>query len=187
MLKTRTLVLFACLVTVIVTVSQFPLALALSMADLKGKDVSIERVSGTIWSGMLHDAAFAGTALGHVQVKGKPLSAIGGGVAAQLRWQGAQSTGKALVQTDDAAITLTGLEMRMPLAAQGLRGVVAVSDGDIQFAKAGCVRASGKIVFNSAQGSDVYYGVLDCNAATLMAVMDVGGARLSVPLRSPAP
>lgn len=182
-LKARILILFGCLAAALVTASQFPLSLALSLAGVDGKSISVERVSGTVWNGLLDGVEAAGLQLGQVTVNAAPFSGFSGGPLAAVVWQGPQSTGNARLHLEDDAAMFSALSMRLPVSTQGLRGIAAVSDGTIRLSQNGCQEARGNIVFSSAQGNDKYSGALRCEAGMLIAAMNVGAVAINIPLR----
>jgi hypothetical protein len=177
--------LFACAACIflLVTISQFPLRLALSLALRNNQAlISADAVTGTLWAGRAQGVTFAGQPLGDVTVRTSFVNLLSGGNAAQITWRGRSQSGTALVALGDDAIALSQIESRMVLAQSGLSGIAKLVDGNIIYENQDCVAASGDVAVTLQDQESSYAGGLNCMDGALVLSITMNGVVQRIPL-----
>lgn len=144
----RRLVLLFAGALALMLLATLPLRLALNWAQAPARGLAAERVSGTVWGGTLHAAAFHGLRLGDVDLGLDPLGLLLGGGRFRFDLKGAMA-GKGVAQLRGSGFGLSGVDLSGPTAmlAAGLpfAGQVRLEDLEAGFRSGTCHRASGRV------------------------------------------
>lgn len=183
MAKTGHLICVFLLVAAYVTISHFPLRLAVWMSGPKASAAfSARNVTGTLWSGSAREAAFNGLFLGDLQLRSSFLKVLSGAPLTQLRWEGPRSNGTALLSVGSDTISLSRIESRIGISLGSLTGIAQISNGMVVQSKQQCIDASGDIILTTGAAQSPNTGRLNCSDGSLVLSLDMGGTTRAIAL-----
>ncbi|MDO1558590.1 type II secretion system protein N [Brevundimonas sp. 2R-24] len=145
MSRLRLAVVFAAALAVWLAAT-LPLSHVVRAAQPERFGLSVERISGSIWSGRLHEARLLGAPLGDLNASASPWALLTG--KARLKLEGERG-GSAVLETNGDSVAVHDLDGAIPAGLlglpPGLRGALDVRDGAAVFRGGACVSAAGRV------------------------------------------
>lgn len=135
----RRYVVAGLILALFVGIATFPLRIALAWGGAEAAGLTARGVTGSIWSGRVHDAVWNGAALGSFDVAADPLALLGGGVRMNFARDdvlrgplagAAVLTGNRGIDAVTGAVSLGASLAGVPLDTVRLTDVSARFDGD---------------------------------------------------------
>lgn len=183
MAKKRYLVACAVCAALLMTISQFPLRLAMSAVLPDGQSIFYaNHMAGTVWAGRAQGVVFAGQRFGEMSVRTSLAAMVTRARATKITWRSARQSGAAFVAMGGDAITLADIDSRIVLGQPGLAGVGQLSGGQIVYSEQGCRSASGELTVTLQNPKGSYPGSLSCVQGTLILSIALNGVTQTIPL-----
>ena len=140
-----------------------PASLLLALGGGLPQDLQYKNISGTIWSGVLHEASISGADAGDIHYKNDPFPLILGKIKSTISLNGRDIYGEGVVsaafgkkiQVQDANlnINLAVFGRRYQFMGSPIRGMASLKVSTLAYAKEGCEKASGDVWTDLLRGA----------------------------------